>query len=53
MLNPQTSVSGGVEETKILETLHDPSGHTRFGTPKLSVSSEVEETKTIETLHDP
>jgi hypothetical protein len=46
------SVSSGIEETKILETLNDPSGPHLVRNPQTSVSSGVEETKTLETLHD-
>jgi hypothetical protein len=46
-------VSCEVEETKTLETLHDPSGLHLVQNPQTSVSCEVEETKTLGTLHDP
>ena len=50
---PKTSVSGGVEETKTIDTLHDPSGLHPVRNPQTSLSGGVEETKTLETLHDP
>jgi hypothetical protein len=42
----------GVEETKTLETLHDPSGVHPVRKPKTSVSCGIEETNTLGTSHD-